>query len=188
MPRRRSPLPLLALAAVAACGAPRSPVVSTGDATSTIRVAGGGGSGTMLSTVASPTGLVDSYDAPLDAVWAALPAVYTELGIDFTTLDQTRRVIGNNELRVRQQLGKVPLSRYVACGAENGRDNADSYAVTLSVNTQVVPGEGGATRAVSVVQGTARSLLFSNGDVACASTQRLESRIADLLRARLEKR
>jgi hypothetical protein len=85
---------------------------------------------------------------------------------------------------VRQRIGKEPLSRFVSCGNENGRENADSYDVTMRVSTQVVPADSASSRVVTAVTATARSRLFSSGDVACSSTQRLEGRIAEAVKSK----
>jgi ribulose 1,5-bisphosphate carboxylase large subunit-like protein len=182
--RRPRPALCLAFATVltAACGGARAPVVDDGGQ-STVRVSNDVGAGrTQLITTSNYRGLVDELPLAVDSVWALMPAVYTELGIDFTTLDQKNRVIGNDALHARQRLGKMPLSRYVSCGTDNGRDNADSYAVTMAVRTQLVAGSGSGTTVATTLHATARSLLFNSGDVACASTQRLEDQIAKLLK------
>ncbi len=190
--RHRHPALCLTLIAAlsSACGGSRAPVVTGGDRQNTVRVSNDvGAGGTQLTTTSDYRGLVDALDVPVDSAWQAMPAVYTELGIDFNTLDQTRRVIGNDALRLRQRLGTLPLSRYVACGGDNGRENADSYVVTMAVRTQLVPDRvTSGTTVVTTVQATARSLLFNSGDVECASTQRLEDRISTLLRERVARR
>ena len=175
-----------ALTAAACGGASRAPAVPEVQTENTVRVLSGAGErGGQLVTTSSYRGVADAVDVPVDSAWGLLPAVYTELGVDFTTLDQTNRVIGNDALRAPQRLGKVPLSRYVSCGTDNGRDNADSYVVTMAVRTQLLPGSGSQTTVASAVTATARSLLFNSGDVACASTQRLEDEIAKRLKARV---
>lgn len=187
MRRRHSALCLTLALAAAACGGSRAAVDTGGDTQSTVRVLSGAGERSgVLTTTSSYRGLVDALEVRADSAWRLMPAVYTELGIDFTTLDQSRRLIGNDALRVRQRLGRVPLSRYVACGTDNGRDKADSYVVTMAVRTQLAPDSAGSgTTVATTVQATARSLLFNSGDVACASTQRLEDQIAKTLRAKV---
>lgn len=55
----------------------------------------------------------------------------------------------------------------------------------MAVHPQFVPDSAGAGTAVATtVHATARSLLFNSGDVACASTQRLEDQIARTLQAK----
>jgi hypothetical protein len=185
MRRATTLLALLSLALTTACGAKRVPMPESDNLPSTVRIISPG-TETRLTTVAAPTGLADTFEAPVELVWDAMPAVYGALGIDFTTLDQKNRVIGNPELRVRHRLGKVPLSRYVACGGNGSQDNADSYEVKLTITTQLTPAVGQTgTTVATVVQATARSLLFNSGDVSCASTQQLEHRITEVLRERL---
>ena len=167
---------------LAACGGGRSRMVTAGENQTPVRVVSGAGNRTsQLNVVSTSRALVDRLAVSPDSAWRVLPAVYADLGVDYQTLDQARRVISHDALALRRQLGRVPLSRYVACGTANGRDNADSFAVTMSVRTQVVPDSAG-TAVVSVVSATARSLLFDSGDVACSSTQRLEDQIAKLVK------
>ena len=178
----------LVVLGAAGCGGSRAPaVVAGGDAQSTVRVSNDvGGRGTQLTTTSNYAGLVDELPVAADSAWALMPAVYGELGINYNTLDQTRRVIGNDALRVRQRMGDMPLSRYLSCGSDNGRENANSYAVTMAVRTQVAAGTTpGTTTVVTTVRATARSLLFNSGDVECASTQQLEERIAKALKAKI---
>lgn len=183
MPPRRAVLRPLALMLAAACASGRAAVPPGGESQSTVRVVNGAGVGTAtLTTTSSYQALVDALPAPADRVWALMPAVYQEIGIDFTTVDQAERVIGNEALRLRQRIGREPLSRFVSCGSENGRENADSYEVTMRIRSQVVPADSASSRVVTAVSATARSRLFNSGDVACASTQRLESRIAEAAR------
>ena len=187
MRHRRAALRLTTIVALtSACGGARAPAVADSQSQSTVRVGNHvGGQQAQMITTSNYRGLVDVLAAPPDSVWRLLPAVYGELGIDYSTLDQTGRVIGNDALRLRNRLGKVPLSRYVACGTDNGRENADSYAVTMSVRTWVLPDSASAgTTVATSVHATARSLLFNSGDVACSSTQRLEAQISELVKAR----
>lgn len=180
----RYPVVSLVLATLlAACGGTRAAAPVMGGETQTpVRVLGGAGErGGQLNTVSNYRGVADRIGVPIDRAWAAMPAVYSELGIDFKTLDHTQRVIGNDALRARRQLGKLPLSRYFSCGGDGGRDNADSYDVTMSVRTQLVPDGAAGTTVATAVQATARSRLFSSAEVACTSTQRLEDSIAKLL-------
>ena len=189
-PHRAVSLPAFAATAaalllVAGCGGSRSPVPAAGDAQTTVRLGGGAAERAgQLSIVTSERPLVDRLGVSADSAWRVLPAVYAELGIDYRTLDQARRVIANDALAARRQLGRVPLSRYVSCGVADGRDNADSFAVTLSVRTQVVADSAAGTAVVSTLGATARSLLFGTGDVPCSSTQRLEDEIARLLKTK----
>ena len=165
-----------------ACGGGRTRIVTAAENQTPVRVVSGAGSrASALNVVSTSRALVDRVTVSADSAWRVLPAVYADLGVDYETLDQARRVIAHDALAVRRRLGRVPLSRYVACGAANGRDNADSFAVTMAVRTQVVPDSAGAA-VVSTVSATARSLLFNSGDVACSSTQFLEDRIAALVK------
>jgi hypothetical protein len=181
MPRSAAPLAGLTLAVLAAgCAASkgRSDGVDAGGEPTpltTVRVAGDGGSAVSFATGGSaPAASVQPLAVSADAAWAALPAVYTALGIDFTTLDASRRTIGNGALRVRRKLGDVPVSRYLSCGNTNSNE---TYELTIAVQSVVAPAGNGASTVSSLVQGTARSALFTSADVACVTTRELEKRI-----------
>jgi hypothetical protein len=180
MPPRATPLlslPLVGLVAACASTPSASPRTDVTPTTTTTRVVGSGGD-LALTTAASPTGRTDALAVPLDAAWRSLPAVYTALGIDFTTLDESRHVIGNDALKLRRKLGEVPVTRYLSCGSMNG---SDTYEMTMNVQTVLTPAPDGGTTVSSVVLGTARSLLFSSADVTCGTTQQLEQKIVALL-------
>jgi hypothetical protein len=75
---------------VAACAAGRTTVAPGGESQSTVRVVNGAGAGSAtLTTTSSYQALVDALPASADSVWALMPQVYQELGVDFTTVDQS---------------------------------------------------------------------------------------------------
>lgn len=116
----------------------------------------------------------------LEQAWAALPAVYELLEIPVSTVDPATKLLGNQALQARTRLGKVPLSRYLSCGQNSvtGTPNADSYAMTIRVLTQLQPGPDGGTRVSTLVDAYGRAQAFNNGDVTCGSTGVLEQQIA----------
>lgn len=120
-------------------------------------------------------------DASPDAVWAALPVVYKELGIPVTTMVTASKQLGNTDFRVRRQLGGERLSRYLDCGERMGERNAETYDVKMRVLTMVRPADGGSTL-VTAVDATARPLSVSGNTVNCTSTGRLEERILTVIR------
>ena len=170
---------------LAACASQRAQSPDSGTTQRTVRVVGTEGTLSM-ATVATPNSAVAALDAPPDRVWALLPAVYQELGLDFTTLDPSRRLIGNDGLVVRRKLKDVPLTRYLNCGGGQEGPNAARYDVTMSIFTRLSPTSEGGTSVATMVGALARSPLFTNSVVNCSSTRRLEDRIATLLRVKLE--
>ena len=118
----------------------------------------------------------------MEALWGALPEVYEILGIPVEYSDPSARRMGNERLSVRRIEGQR-LSRFVDCGSGiTARPNADAYAVTLQVVTELRPGPGpGQTTVESWLTGSARPVETSGGTVGCTSKGTLEVRIAELL-------
>ena len=125
-------------------------------------------------------------DAPVDRVWAVLPAVYQELGVEYTTIESSSHRIGNSALLVRRQLGRTPLQRLLDCGTGQLGPNAASYQVAMSVFTQLAPAVGGGTTAVTNVEASARPVSLSGNPVTCGSTRLLEKQIATLVHVKLK--
>ena len=175
----------LVLAALAACASSPRTNGTSAPVTQTVRVMGAGGGAVNLAT---PT-TANAVTAPfaVDAVWGVLPAVYDSLGIPVTTRDQATRTIGNEGTRLRRQLGRTPLSRYIDCGNSQIGANADSYDVHLSVVTRLAAADGGATAVTTTLEAMAKPANFPGDFARCHSRNELESRIMDAIRARLRK-
>lgn len=111
--------------------------------------------------------------------WTVLPAVYDLLGIPVGTVDPANMLFGNQSLQARVRLGSVPISRYFSCGANSvtGIPNADNYAITIRVLTQLKPGPNGGTTVSTLADAYGRAQAFSSGDVPCGSTGVLEKQI-----------
>jgi hypothetical protein len=178
------PLALLAAAAIA-CSSSGTPDPGAGPTPAAVRVQVGATDGVRDESIrrSDPTG-EHALDAAPDAVWRVLPLVYDELGIPVTTLVTDARRIGNPAFRTRRRLGGEPLSRYLDCGSRMGGRNADSFDVTLRVETMVRPAEQGAVL-VTTIDATARPVTGGGDPVNCSSTGRLESRLVEMIRARL---
>ena len=181
-----APALLLSLVHAACASRQPAPTPGSGQTQNTTRVVMSDGRNLTIPTVTNTTGSAATVEAPVERAWQLLPAVYQELGIDYTSIDQTRFTIGNPGLRVRGKLGRESLTRYVDCGSGQLGAYAASYDVTLSLVTQLTPAPDNKTAITSVLQAKAKSPIHSTGDIACASTHRLENRIATLLRVKLQ--
>lgn len=148
---------------------------------------GGGGMGSLTMS-ASATTDVSHLPFSADAVWRILPSVYDSIGIQVTTVDPATKKIGNPGYKIRQRLGKVPLSRYLDCGTTQIGPNADSYDVVLTVLTVVTP-EGAGTGATlsTVVEAQSRPATFTQAYNRCSSKGAIEIRVAELVKARLSR-
>jgi hypothetical protein len=166
-----------------ASGGPPTPSGSQGN----VSIAAAGGR-TTLSTSSDPMPGVATIAAPIDAIWRALPAVFDSLAIPRSTIDASTHTIGNVGMKLRRELGKVRLSRYIDCGSPQARPSADFYDVSLSVITRLQPEASGDTRLSTTVDAMAKPVSFTGEYVRCASTGGLESRLRSLLDAELKRR
>ena len=134
-----------------------------------------------------PGGVSSRVRFEADAVWAVLPGVYGELGLEPDVWDANRRLLGVQRFTGSRMAGENTLP-YLRCAAQGtGPGAAGQARVVLAVSTRVeAVGEGGA-QVHTEVSGSATSVGgTSGGDTGCVSSGRLEARIARLVNARLE--
>ena len=124
----------------------------------------------------------------VEQVWRALPAVFDSLGIPIGAMDAATRTAGNLAYKVHGRLKNVPLSRYVDCGSStNMGPNADSYDVVLSLMIAVRPGEtAGSASVATSFDAVGRPATFAQEYSECPSKGALETRLLELLAARLK--
>ena len=171
-------LPLLFLPACASSSGTAKP------ATQTIR---GGGAGSLTISSRSVSD-VSHLAYPAEAVWRIMPSVFDSLGIPVTVLNPVTKTIGNYAYKTRQRLGRLPLSKYLDCGNTQIGPNADSYDVVLSVTTSVMPdGDPAKTKVVTLVEAQSRPITFNQAYNRCSSKGGIESRVVDIIEARLRK-
>lgn len=120
-------------------------------------------------------------NAPIAAVWAALPAAYDSAGIAVANVDPSTHEIGNRGFAVGRQIGGVMTSRYFECGNNGGASSAFSWDLFVSVVTTVTPATAGSTSVGTVVDVKGRPVSTSGNWLPCSTTGRLEQRIAEVL-------
>jgi hypothetical protein len=135
----------------------------------------------VLSTGGVPIAGKSTVEVPIEKAWAALPDAYQSLSIPLTTLEPSDHLLGNRGLQIRRRLGNAPLSRYINCGSAQGEESANSYAINLSVITQLDAPDATHTNVTTTVDAVGRPVLFSGEDVHCASTGAIETWISKLL-------
>jgi len=173
-------LPLLLAATLGGCASRRPTTVTTSE---TVRVGGVGAQpGTTLATVSAVNPGTVRLLAPVERVWAVMPAVYDSLGIPVARVEQARHIISNEGFKLRRRLGNVPLTRYLDCGRAQGGPSAETYKVNLAVLTELLPDGEGRTTAATVVKASARPVTFAGEFSTCTSTTALEMRIGELIR------
>jgi hypothetical protein len=117
----------------------------------------------------------------VDKAWAAVPAVYGELGIQPSVVDSRQHVFGNAGANYRRKMGSQRMSRYFDCGSTAGISNADDYDLLIRVITQIIPADGGLSAVRTQAEATGHAIATSGQVIRCASTGALEERIAHMV-------
>lgn len=171
--------PLLCLLLVAACspGSTRAP-----EGPPSVIVTGTGAHVQLSGGARDQAAQVEAAPA---TVWPALLRVYDELGLSVSSVNTAQRQVGSRKMFSRR-LGGERLSRYVDCGAGSvGAPNADSYLVTLLVDTRLEEATTAAAPGTvlhTTVSGNGKDPGSSKDPIRCTSTSRLEARIAEMVR------
>lgn len=125
------------------------------------------------------------YDA--DAVFRVMTAAYDSLGIPITGLDPAKKTIENNGVKIRNRLGKMPISTYLDCGNSQIGPNADSYDVYLNISTRVMADGGGASKLATLLEAQARPATYNQAYSVCTTKGVLEQKLADVVQVRLRR-
>jgi hypothetical protein len=151
----------------------------------TVRVVGPAATQSVAMSGGPETSSSRTLPYSVEQVWRALPIVLDSLGIPIQTMDPAKRVIGNSGFKVRGRLKKVPLSRYIDCGNTSGTGpNADTYEVHMAFLASV-QGQGNSSTVSLTFESMGKPVNFAQDYSACGSKAVLESRLFDLLAARL---
>jgi hypothetical protein len=173
----------LLVVALGACASGNTP--PRVDAPETVHISGGGGGTIQMNTTPTTAANVATIPAAIDAVWRALPLAYDSLGIPRNTIDPRNHILGVSGVKIRRQVGTVPLSRYLDCGNTQGPPSADTYEIQLSVLTQLTPAAAGATTVTTTVQAQGRPVTMAGEYSRCSSKGILELALASITQARL---
>ena len=124
---------------------------------------------------------------PADNIFRILPSVYDSLGIPVAMLTPTTRTIGNPSFKTRQRLGKVIMSRFLDCGNTQIGPNADSYDVVISITSHVESTGPAESTVTTNFEAQARPATFNQAYNRCSSKGVLETRLTDIIKARLSR-
>jgi hypothetical protein len=125
--------------------------------------------------------------APVQAVWAALPQVFADLGYPGgPSARPEERVYLTRSLTVRGRLYEGDLnSDYLDCGrTPAGPPAADTYEITFAILARLTPRATDSTLVEVLVDGRARDRTQSSNPVFCSGTGRLEAALLQRLEAR----
>ncbi len=176
---------LLPLALLAACAtAPAGPPPVEGPTAQGTRIMTDTGTDRGIRVEDDATAAVARVAATRAAVWEALPHAYRLVGIENAAQDSASGTIGVTRLTVNRVMAGERLSTMLSCGNSIAGPVTESHTIRLSVSTQVEAAERG-----SVLRTMVRAVARSNdgtgrSEIRCASTGRLEQRIADAVRRR----
>jgi hypothetical protein len=125
-------------------------------------------------------------DAPRAAVWEALPAVFTEIGLPQPVMDRTRWIAIVDQYTLTRTLGKQPLSRFLSCGHGMSGEHADTRRIRLTVRTTLQSSTPDRTVVLTRVEAVAHAIDgTSTAPTECTSRGPIENMIASGLRSRV---
>jgi hypothetical protein len=151
---------------------------------------GGGGSsrGVGLEMTVRNDGAQSSFAADPSAVFAALEASYIALAIPLSKRDDAARMIGNDGLKIRRQLGKIELRRAFDCGSSGGMPNSETYTITAGISTTVTSDGTNQSTITTVIDAQGENPNYPGSGVRCSSAGTIEDAIAKEIRTRLNNR
>lgn len=170
-------------------GANSVPDLGTGGAPPELAIAGA--SGLAGSTVSyrldnSDGGVASLVWARPEDVWKTVLVTYHDLTLTVTSMNSERHQLSSSVARAPRTLGGKPLREYLDCGNGIAGPRVDSYDVSYALVTTVTPADGDSTAVHSTLVATATSRGgTSTAPVDCATTGRLEKRIAQLVALKL---
>lgn len=122
---------------------------------------------------------------PRDSVFAILPGLIKELGVEMRELDRPSGKMAARRYRVVRKLGKDRVSLSLSCGDNLTGPNADNYYVYITAVIEV-SARGAAETGFSMYFG-AEAIDVPGGQnerVACATTGTFEHRLVERLNKR----
>jgi hypothetical protein len=130
-------------------------------------------------------GTVSYVKATPEATWKTLVVTFHDLNLPITALDSTRRSISSSVARAPRTIGGKSLHDYLDCGNGISGPRVDSHDVAYKL-VSVVEQAGDSTSIRTSFVGKAETRGgTSSPPVACATTGRLEARLAQLARLKL---
>ncbi|HEX2778264.1 MAG TPA: hypothetical protein VHM30_02120 [Gemmatimonadaceae bacterium] len=142
------------------------------------RVVGVLGTGTPMHATTTEGAVATHVTAAADTTFAAVTAVYTELGIQPDLLVPAER-------RIRRNFAGEPATGFFDCGTGVTGPRAATGRLSVNIATTVLPAGRGADVATIVSASVQPGDGTSTASLSCASTGRLEHRIAQLAAAKL---
>lgn len=145
--------------------------------------------GTTFSMRPSNDGFLEAtMTAPAARLFEVLQQSYEDVGLKPKELDQNLQQVGTGTFRAQYRIGKQRMSSLVDCGMDGmGLKQADSYALTMRVTTQILPEAADRSTIRTIIQTSGRPQSNSGNELHCPSLGVLEQKIAEAVAARAAK-
>jgi len=183
-PAIRAIIAALAVGALSSCAS--APAVP-GTATRVLATGSAGARAGVLEMTVRNDGQAQAFAAPPADVYVALESSYAALRIPLTRQDAAARVLGNDGLKLRRQLGTIEMRKAFDCGGTAGMPNSETYEILASIVSSV-QGDGANSVLTTVVEASAQNPSYPGSGVRCSSAGVIESAIVRHVRARLNSR
>lgn len=186
---------ILVVAALAACApaaevsqpAPRGTGPSTGATGGENTQVIASGESLSVSTATEFRLVSADIAAPVDRVWAVLPAVYQELGLQ-ASADAPRRTVAARNAVINRRFQGRSATQFLDCGSgQFGAEIAAQNEIRMDLQSTVQPGSTAATsRLETGLRASARASTGANALMAvCHTKQTLEALVAERVRQKL---
>lgn len=174
--------------AITACASAPPGGASTAVASSPVGGTGGASRGVGIEITTRNEGAQSTFAADPAAVFAALEASYVALSIPLSKRDDAARMLGNDGIKMRRQLGKIELRRAFDCGGTSGMPNSETYTITAGITTTVLADPTKGSVITTLIDASAENPNYPGSGVRCSSTGTIEEAIAKEIRTRLNSR
>ena len=178
---RPSVLSLVFVCACASAGAPGPETVVATSTTSLTGIGGGASPGMNIGVNNSYTAIATTVKVSPDSAFQVLTRVYAQLQIPVSPVN-TKRAIGNDELKIRRRIAGMPMQNVVDCGEKMGLPNAETWDIHMNLLSYVQPGTDGGAQVFTRIQALGNPADGSNRDLSnCATKGELEKKIGDMV-------
>lgn len=145
-------------------------------------VTGGAANGAMtMGLTNSYTAIATHVPVSADSAYQVLTRVYAILQIPVAPVE-TKRAIGNDEIRIRRRIADMPMQKVLDCGQKMGLDNAETWDIHMNLLSYVQPDDKGGANVFTRVQAMGNPTDISSRDLTpCASQGELEKKIGDMV-------
>lgn len=124
--------------------------------------------------------------ASQERAWAAVREAYAALGIPVETADSAAHRVTSPQLRARGTFARRPLARLINCGSGALGPHANTYDVSIRVQSRVEQVNANTATVRSIVTAVGAAPGTGQGRTQCPSTGALETQIAEQVAQQLK--